>query len=40
MKQSLQVGEPLCTFNWVSLAVLGTEVIAMMVAYGSHSYQQ
>lgn len=40
MKTSLQIREPLCTFNWISLAVLSAEVITMLVAYGVHDYQQ
>ena len=40
MQKALQIREPLCTFNWISLIVLGTEIIAMVVAYSAHDYQQ
>lgn len=39
-KASLQIREPLCTFNWISLAALSAEVVAMIVAYEIHDYQK
>ncbi|XP_057369494.1 transmembrane protein 94-like isoform X2 [Daphnia carinata] len=39
-KAALQIREPLCTFNWISLAVLSAEVVAMIVAHEIHEYQK
>lgn len=39
-KAALQIREPLCTFNWISLAVLSAEVVAMIVVYKIHEYQK